>query len=346
MQDTPFERLKLHCSADWRFITSARARTAELLSRLRALNLPQNQNTSLVIFGSAGRYELTADSDLDWSLLVDGPADPAHVELLHRLKQALHGIAAEPGPTFGGLTSSYELVHYIGGVRDTNLNLTIRMLLLLESRSVNNDIVHERVIRAILNRYITSSTSVAWHEAPVEIIPRFLLNDFVRYWRTITVDYAAKRWEQSDKKWGIRNAKLRLSRKLLFVTGLLMCFKFEAEHSDERDAFVSDMATFPQKLAGFLLKETKKSPIGVLSETLLLREADLARRILDPYDAFLAVLDDSDQRRELETLRFEEAANNELFARVRKIGRDFQAGVSALFSLSPFDGLIAEYGVF
>ena len=51
---------------------------------------------------------------------------------------------------FGGLAFSHDIVHCIGGQDDTNRNLTLRMLLLLESVSIGDDIVRQRVVRAVL----------------------------------------------------------------------------------------------------------------------------------------------------------------------------------------------------
>ena len=43
--------------------------------------------------------------------------------------------------------------------------------------------------------------------------PRFLLNDLVRYWRTIAVDFESKMRARKGEGWGLRNGTLRLSRK-------------------------------------------------------------------------------------------------------------------------------------
>ncbi|HXA20542.1 MAG TPA: hypothetical protein VN380_26420 [Thermoanaerobaculia bacterium] len=341
-----FERLeKLH-GIEWPLIRRARANTRDLFSRIASLGLPESLSTSLVAFGSAGRLEFTSESDLDWSVLVDGPADPEHVTLLARVREALRDVAAEPGPIFGALVSSHELIHHIGGFHDTNLNLTIRMLLLLESRSLNNSVVYERVMRMIFARYITFSASVAWKQRPRRVVPRFLLNDVVRYWRTITVDYAAKRWEQGEWKWSLRNAKLRMSRKMLFLAGLILCLKFELDHPREREEFVKDLRTFPDRFAGFLFNETSKSPIDALSEVLLRYPAAAAHSLLDPYDEFLAILDDHDKRLELEQLRFDDAENSVVFTRIRQLGDAFHQAVVSLFFNDDFRPMMADYGVF
>src|SRR3982750_628266 len=125
----------------------------------------------------------------------------------------------KPGTTemFGQLTYSQDLIKHIGGKFDTNHNLSKRLLLLLESERIAQDskdsgagTAHDRVVKAIIQQYVQNDSG--FFARGKENVPRFLLNDIVRFWRTMCVDFAYKQWEQKGNKWAIRNIKLRMAR--------------------------------------------------------------------------------------------------------------------------------------
>ena len=225
-------QLAARASANWPAIlrarSEARGHVNELRSEIAGLKPPSN--TSVVAFGSLAREEWTQGSDVDWTLMIDGPSDMGHFDVVKAVAEEFRRLNyKKPGPTavFGSMASSHPLVHHIGGEEDTNQNTTRRILLLLESVWLSDNVTHERVIRSILERYIVgdppSTTAAKFH------VPLFLLNDVVRYWRTMAVDYATKKWQRSNDGWALRNIKLRMSRKLLYAKGLLVCFLCDDE---------------------------------------------------------------------------------------------------------------------
>jgi hypothetical protein len=242
------------------------------------------------------------------------------------------------------MSSSHELVHYIGGVEDTNHNITRRILLLIESLSLSDHVTHERVIRAILERYIVgdppATTPAKFH------VPLFLLNDIVRLWRTMTVDYATKKWQRSSAGWALRNTKLRMSRKLLFVKGMLLCFLCDEHFAG------APTAAEPELVQADLLRIcfdlSRRPPVELLAETLLkYADAKTGKLIMGAYDRFLAMLNDLEMRETLKKLRFDEA-DNPLFEQQRQNTRDFRDGLETLFfgSNDRLTKLTQRYGVF
>lgn len=200
----------------------------------------------VVAFGSYAREEASRESDFDYLVIAYGLCDQPRatrvllkqadllrqLPLLHaeRARGVLyqegdavrHKEIAGPGNTgmFGRVVSAPDLVERIGLEQDTNQSQTIRMLLLEESKSLLRDDLHEALIRVIIRRYLYE------HSEPRNRPPRFLLNDVLRYWRTVAVDYAAKRYEQLNPEWGLRYLKLILGRKLTYagtLVSLLSC---------------------------------------------------------------------------------------------------------------------------
>ena len=118
---------------------------------------------------------------------------------------------------------SHDIIHEIGGQDDTNKNMTQRILLLLESCAIGERTdAYERVIRGVINRYLEEDNDLLTHDSK-RYRCSILLNDIVRFWRTMAVDFASKQRDRAGKGWGLRNAKLRMSRTDLcfWFAGLL-----------------------------------------------------------------------------------------------------------------------------
>ena len=156
------------------------------------------EDTSVVVFGSFARQELTAGSDLDWILLVDGIADSAHLDAARAIESSmLEGALNKPGSegTFGGLVFSHDLIHYIGGEDDTNRNLTQRMLVLLESASIGRSDAYARVINNVIKRYVVEDFGWMHSRNPINFLVFFTMISFGigerSLWTSRTIDVSA-----------------------------------------------------------------------------------------------------------------------------------------------------------
>ncbi|HEX7378192.1 MAG TPA: nucleotidyltransferase domain-containing protein [Pirellulales bacterium] len=319
------------------------------------------QDVDVIAFGSLARQEWTSGSDVDWTMLVDGQATPDHRQMARQIATIISSVEfcgkklPNPGAEgiFGSMAFSHDIIHHIGGQADSNRNTTQRVLMLLEARPIRPGNYtgelgpYERVTRNILYRYLHDDTNFASAGAIGSRIPRFLLNDIVRYWRTMCVDFAYKEWEQAGGKWAIRNIKLRMSRKLLFVSGLLTvfsCFRNDALQID-----VQNTDVYLPMMEAHLAKFVRSTSGNILVWTLDgLGLATQAANILTHYDEFLQRLDNADVRSHLGSLPAKDVYGDQHFLELRDISHQFQAALNEVFFVADTDlrEFTLRYGVF
>ena len=286
-------------------------------------------------------------------LLIDSQAFPEHKDQERDIERRLklnRFISPGKSGVFGCMVGSHGLVHNIGGEDDSNSNTTRRVLLLLESFPVGNPEAYNRVRRQILRRYLLDDRGLTHGSGSVRI-PRFLLNDLTRYWRTVTVDFVYKQRADNDEKWALRNAKLRLSRKLIFAAGLLTCFfcHLDADAAAARDPLKEARDVAP--LTDYLERLLSLTPLEKLAKACLDRTVkdETARKIFDHYDRFLAILDDSTKREELTSLRgHPDLRTSSVWREVQEVSHPFHEGLVSLFLRDDpgLSELTMEYGVF
>ncbi len=353
--ESTLHALQRHVGAEWPSIKKAHSDTLVKRKELSELFVKRRaSDTTVVVFGSVARYEVTLKSDVDWILLLDGSATPEHRSLTSEIKEILiEAGQIEPGSSgiFGTFVGSHDLVHKIGGEDDSNSNTTRRVLLLLESLPLGDREAYDRVRKQILRRYIEDDRGLTHGSGNVRV-PRFLLNDLTRYWRTVTVDFVYKQVADADRKWALRNAKLRMSRKLVFAAGLLRCFLCNL---DESAAEARESLRGPKHEVALLLKYLEDqfdvSPLETVARACLSLniKKETARSIFDSYDRFLAVLDNDEKRKELEEAHGRDDLRTSVaWKEVREVTKPFHQGLVNLFLTDDIglQGLTMQYGIF
>jgi hypothetical protein len=325
--ESPLEQLGATSGRDFTNLLRARDRTTSGLDvrRSQLADVAHDGDTSVVLMGSWGRAEVTTGSDDDFMVLVDG-AERAEVEpSIEAVKTVLDRAPGDQG-VFGEPVFSDNLVDNVGLDRDDNKNLTRRMLFILESVSATAEHVYAIGRERVLRRYLDESIK---DFRP----PRFLLNDTVRYWRTICVDFAAKE-QVGPEKWGLRNAKLRTSRKVLFAGGLLPIFDCVRLERGAMFDFLNGRFDMP--------------PTDRIAQAFIDHGAtDPGARALGAYDDFLGLLDDEGFRRELRDVTRATADDSQAFAEVRRLAAELEAGLlGLLFETEPLSKLVRDYAIF
>jgi hypothetical protein len=304
------------------------------------------RNVDLVLLGSLARQEMTEESDCDYLLIQNGCTPDISQGLLSiadktRRELNLTGPGQQGG--FGEIAIAANLYERIGLENDTNQNLTHRMLFLIESVSAFSSFTHEDVTNKILQRYCADYLPPRRENGPAKV-PRHLVNDLVRFWRTMAVDFGAKRWRSMEEDLKLRLTKLRTTRKMLFAGPLCSLL------------LVPERIRTAQELPDYLRLWLKKPPVAQLAsivsdETIAPKlsdhSKDALKQILEAYDSLLGLFSERGTRNALRNLNSAAKWFKEKATQCDQIAQTIQTGLESIFFDDPvFRTPFRKYSVF
>jgi hypothetical protein len=199
-----------------------------------ALPGPARDRIAIYATGSLARLEANSHSDLDAFFYVLGTKERDRLDTVEEVHVFHNVIESSKDNGFPDFSNGGEYLHFqylddvvenIGSRQDDYINgLTSRMLLILESCYVYNDSNYRTSKEKVIDRYFAD-----FHDHRKEFRPIFILNDILRFWRTLCLNYEhGREWRNGDgldrARGHLKNLKLRFSRLLIcysFVAGLL-----------------------------------------------------------------------------------------------------------------------------
>jgi hypothetical protein len=272
--------------------------------------------------GAIARGTASAHSDFDTLVVTFGLApQPAltpdvlsAVESVREDLKLREPMRPRPGRR---IVAAQELVDSIGIEGDTAAANAARVAALTDSVSAYHPGRRDELMAALVGRYL------AGYPQHKKGPPRPLVNDVLRCWRTLAVDYqAAAQDARPDRDWGLRYLDLVIGRKLWLAGTLAVIFTCE-------EATVEHFAT------GFA-----KPPLARLAGLLPLlakpqRRAEL-RTVLEVAEAFTGALGDDGFRAEAAEVTCRAELDEHPHVRRMIIrARELQAALEGIFFDTP-----------
>ena len=208
------------------------------LSKSGAFTELEEKLTCYVV-GSIGRLEASKESDLDIFFVYNNsderpeedtnPTNIQRIRLLSDFIKINDDLGFEKPSRDGEFLKIIHLSDILknfGAPSDDYQNLfTARMLLILESKCLFSDGVYDSILDHILERYFRDQKS---HHGIFK--PTMILNDIVRYWKTLCLNFENNRFEAeqsgNDFNYPKKSNKLKYSRLLTcFATVIAICSK-------------------------------------------------------------------------------------------------------------------------
>ncbi|MDP8240146.1 MAG: nucleotidyltransferase domain-containing protein [Candidatus Hatepunaea meridiana] len=262
--------------------TNCHSKIVEIKEQISVFETISNLSSlSIYVTGSYGRLEASEHSDLDVFFIHEGSEKNDRVSNIEKtlLDAELIKMCREMEfPELSG-DARYLNIHYLDDLLD-NLGspaddyknyFTARMLLILESICIHNKDTYIEIVKKIMESYYRD-----YHDHETDFIPVFLVNDIIRFWKTLCLNYEHKRnREQKDEneknKAHLKNLKLKFSR-------LMTCFSMVLLLSKNQEVIEpSDLMTY--------IEMSPLERLQIISNTISRKELYL--EIIGEYEWFL-----------------------------------------------------------
>jgi predicted nucleotidyltransferase len=255
----------------------------------------------LTIFGagSYARLEASEHSDIDMFFLTSAPSDRLKEPNTSRIKlfgKVISLVDDLQFPKFSNDGEYLKILHMsdmvdkMGGQQDDYENhFTTRMLLLLESKCLYGKPVYNGAIAKIVRSYFRDYPTHRNNFKPI-----FLMNDIMRYWKTLCLNYENRRRDFAKPrprgaviKQKVKNFKLKYSRMTTcFATiALLSCQLKSIQENDVIDLVGLTPRERLQEVAKRIPSAKRKSKEILEGYTWFLRMTSLPTIELDKYFA-------------------------------------------------------------
>lgn len=189
---------------------------------------------SIFCTGSFARREAGEHSDLDLFIVADQRPKRLHeIRILAEVIRINDSLKFPPFSNDGQYLDVHlfeDLKKATGSRYDDSRNLfTTRLLLMLESEPIFEDATYAKYLQGVADHYYRDD------DPAKSFKPLFLLNDLLRYWRTLCLNYEEGR-NDPEREFRKRNANLKFSR---LVTVFSTVLPLVAEPLDTLDKFVA-----------------------------------------------------------------------------------------------------------
>lgn len=240
--------------------------------------------------GSLARGEAGTTSDLDVFLTTENDRLAQNRLFTFQVIAELIRVNQDEGfPEFSNdgqylrVYSVSDLVSHTGSPVDDQGNyFTARMLMLLEGQPLLHETEFRRQQHHLISNYFRDG------KGREDFKPLFLLNDILRYWRTLCLNYEQTR-DDSARPWRKKNVNLKFSRMMTVFGTVLPLIRLETG-SLAPDSPVWEMRPLDRLAFG----------LDSLGDTALLDEW---KDVLDGYEEFLAWKETEDMEHHLGDLK-------------------------------------------